>query len=134
LLKEKEEKLAKVTEYKIRELLKWGYDREEIFEEDIIKEYKRLEVEINIYDDNEEEVKEKLNEYIEIRKNKYVELEKLAKEIMGRNIEENDRDKRKDENPKENKEDQNIEKLFEDEEKDEDKSEKLINTDEIYLR
>jgi hypothetical protein len=132
LLKEREEKLTKVTEYEIRELLKWGYDREEIFEEDIIKEYRRLDTEINIYDDNKEKVKEKLDKYIEIWKNEYAELEKLAKEIMGRNIEEND--KRKDENPKENKEDQNVEKLFEDEEKDEDKSEKLINTDGIYSR
>jgi hypothetical protein len=57
LLKEKEEKLAKITEYEIRELLKWGYGEEEIFEEDIIKEYRRLDTEINIYDDNEEEVK-----------------------------------------------------------------------------
>jgi hypothetical protein len=72
---------------------------------------------MNIYDDNEEEVKEKLDKYIEKWKNEYVELEKLAKEVMGRNIEENNRDKRKDENPKENKENQNIEKLFEDEEK-----------------
>jgi hypothetical protein len=63
LLEEKEEKLAKVTEYEIRELLKWGYDREEIFE-DIIKEYRRLDTEINIYDNNEEEVKERLDNYI----------------------------------------------------------------------
>jgi hypothetical protein len=63
-LKEKEKKLAKVTEYEIRELLKWGYNEEEIFEEDIIKEYRRLDTEINIYDDNEEEVKERLDNYI----------------------------------------------------------------------
>jgi hypothetical protein len=131
LLKEKEDKLAKASEYEIRELLRLGYSKEEILEDEIIMKYRELDRELDA-DENEEKVKEKLDEYIEIRKNEYAELEKLAKEVMGRNIEEND--KRKDENPKENIEDQNVEKLFEDEEKDEDKSEKLINTDGIYSK
>jgi hypothetical protein len=66
LLKKREEKLTKVTEYGIKELLEWGYSGKEIFEEDIIKEYRKLDTELNIYDDNEEEVKEKLDEYIRV--------------------------------------------------------------------
>jgi hypothetical protein len=65
-LKEKEEKLAKVTEYEIRELLEWGYDRKEIFEDEIIMKYREIANELNIYDDNKKEVKEKLDEYIEV--------------------------------------------------------------------
>jgi hypothetical protein len=116
LLKEKEEKLTKVTEYEIRELLKWGYDREEIFEEDIIKEYRRLDTEINIYDDNVEEVKERLDNYIRIwkltkEKEKDEEIELIS------NI----------------NEDKEIERIVNNEDEDENKLEKLINTDDFEL-
>jgi hypothetical protein len=84
LLKEKEEKLIRVTEYEIRELLEWGYDRKEIFEE-IIMKYREIDNELNIYDDNKEEVKEKLNEYIEIWKQ--------MQEIIEENIEESNKKK-----------------------------------------
>jgi hypothetical protein len=104
LLKEKEEKLAEVTEYEIRELLKWGYSKEEIFEEDIIKEYRRLDKEINIYDDNEEEVKRRLNNYIETWK--------LTKE---------------------KEKDKEIERIVNNEDENENKLEKLINTDDFEL-
>jgi hypothetical protein len=85
LLKEKEEKLIKVTEYEIRELLEWGYDRKEIFEDEIIMKYREIDNELNIYDDNKEEVKEKLNKYIEVWKQ--------IQEIIEENIEENNKKK-----------------------------------------
>jgi hypothetical protein len=116
LLKEKEEKLAKVTEYEIRELLKWGYDREEIFEEDIIKEYRRLDTEINIYDNNEKEVKERLDNYIR--------MWKLTKE------------KERDEKIKlisNVSEDKEIERTVNNEDEDKNKLEKPINTDDFRL-
>jgi hypothetical protein len=116
LLKEKEEKLAKVTEYEIKELLKWGYDREEIFEEDIIKEYRRLDTEINIYDDNEEEVKERLDNYIRIWK--------LTKE------KERDEEIELISNISEDKE---IERTVNNEDEDENKFEKPINTNDFEL-
>jgi hypothetical protein len=85
LLKEKEEKLIRVTEYEIRELLEWEYDKKEIFEKEIIMKYREIDNELNIYDDNKEEVKEKLNEYIEIWKQ--------MQEIIEENIEESNKKK-----------------------------------------
>jgi hypothetical protein len=116
LLKEREEKLTKVTEYEIRELLKWGYDREEIFEEDIIKEYRRLDTEINIYDDNVKEVKERLDNYIRTwkltkEKGKDEEIELIS------NISENGE----------------IEIITDDKDEDENELEKLINTNDFGL-
>jgi hypothetical protein len=91
--------------------LKWGYDEEEIFEEDIIKEYRRLDTELNIYDDNEEEVKKRLENYIKTWK-----LTREKGEIES-SISEN----------------QEIEIVTDDEDEDENKLEKLINTDDFGL-
>jgi hypothetical protein len=124
-LKEKEDKLARATEYEIRELLEWGYDREEILNDEIIMRYRELDRELDV-DVNKEKVKEELDEYIE--------LLKLAKEITGKDIEENNRNNEENKNSEDNKENKNLEKLFEDEEKDENKTEKFINIDKFHSR
>jgi hypothetical protein len=122
LLEERLQKLPKVTEYEIRKLVKWEYSEEEIFEEDIIKEYRRLDTELNIYDDNEEEVKKRLENYIKTwkltrEKDEEIESNTSENEEIESNISEN----------------QEIEIVTDDKNKDENKLEKPINTDDFVL-
>jgi hypothetical protein len=53
------------TEKEIHKLVNWGCKFKKILNNNIIMEYRKLEIEENSFEDNEEEVKKKLREYIE---------------------------------------------------------------------
>ncbi|RGB22898.1 hypothetical protein C1646_677511 [Rhizophagus diaphanus] len=64
LLKEKDEVLGTVTEIEIRKLLEWGYNSRVILNNKIIFQYRKLKMELDPYEEDDKEVKEKLRDYI----------------------------------------------------------------------
>ncbi|RGB29559.1 hypothetical protein C1646_766446 [Rhizophagus diaphanus] len=64
LLKERDEVLGEVTETEIRKLLEWEYNSNVILKNKIIFQYRKLKIELDPYDENDKEIKEKLNKYI----------------------------------------------------------------------
>ncbi|GBB94935.1 hypothetical protein RclHR1_24450001 [Rhizophagus clarus] len=64
IFKEIRESLGIATLEEVRKLIEWGYTRSEIIENEIIIELRKLQMELNLYDDDEDEVRERLNDYV----------------------------------------------------------------------
>ncbi|RGB30020.1 hypothetical protein C1646_672001 [Rhizophagus diaphanus] len=64
LLKKRDEVLGTVTEIEIRKLLEWEYNSRVILNNKIIFQYRKLKIELNPYEKDDKEVKEKLRDYI----------------------------------------------------------------------
>ncbi|RGB32595.1 hypothetical protein C1646_762702 [Rhizophagus diaphanus] len=72
LLKERNEVLGTVTEIKIHKLLEWEYNSRAILNNRIILQYRKLKIELDSYEKDDKEVKEKLRDYIlELEKDDY---------------------------------------------------------------
>ncbi|RGB33113.1 hypothetical protein C1646_762126, partial [Rhizophagus diaphanus] len=70
LLKERNEVLGIATEIEIHKLLEWEYNKNAILKNKIILQYKKLKIELDLFEEDDKEVREKLNEYILELKNK----------------------------------------------------------------
>ncbi|RGB23356.1 hypothetical protein C1646_677173 [Rhizophagus diaphanus] len=64
LLKERDEVLKTVTKIEIRKLLEWKYNSRTILNNKIIFQYRKLKIELDPYEEDDKEVKEKLRDYI----------------------------------------------------------------------
>ncbi|GES87410.1 hypothetical protein GLOIN_2v1791382 [Rhizophagus clarus] len=64
IFKEIKESLGIATLEEVRKLIEWGYARSEISDNEIIFELRKLQIELNLYDDDDDEVKERLSTYV----------------------------------------------------------------------
>ncbi|RGB27667.1 hypothetical protein C1646_768832 [Rhizophagus diaphanus] len=115
LLKERDKVLGTVIEIEIRKLLEWGYNSRAILDNKIISQYSKLKIELDPYEEDDKEVKEKLRDYIlELEKDEYdIDNSEKIGEILS---------------PEEYEEwDENIENINEDE------IENIINTEDFGL-
>ncbi|RGB23138.1 hypothetical protein C1646_774954 [Rhizophagus diaphanus] len=64
LLKERDEVLGIATEIEIHKLLEWEYNKNVILKNKIIFQYRKLKIKLDPFEEDDKEVREKLNKYI----------------------------------------------------------------------